>query len=402
LLSDELHDARHTCVNRRREENMGHVDDRLEGTAVALDAGSGRARPRHVLIRLLTLPVRAPVVCMILAAAMLSLLSYEALSTPSGDFAERWLWLPILLLAAAFGWMAHQLRERGRALRQAQRTLAMAAGKADVLRGIVQEASARRDSAEDLHALLQSERQRHERESALQRDEVAHLSRVAMLGELSGALAHELNQPLSAILSNAQAAQRLLRVDPPDLTEIGDILADIVTDDRRAGEIIQRLRKWLRKENAEHLPLAVNDVVLDALHLVRGDLLHRGIDTQLELAGDLPRVAGDRIQLQQVLLNLVMNGCDAMDGVPLPRVLRVRTTETGRGVRVDVVDGGRGIAPSIAATMFDPFETTKATGLGMGLAVCRTIVEAHGGRIWADDAPGGGAHVSFELPESVS
>src|SRR6478735_10216942 len=231
---------------------MGHVDDRLEGTGVALDAGSGRARPRHVLIRLLTLPVRAPLVCMILAVVMLSLLSYEAVSTPSGDFAERWIWLPILLLAAVFGWMAHQLRERGRALRQAQRTLAMAAGKTDLLRGIVQEASARRDSAEDLHALLQAERHRHERESALQRAELAHLSRVAMLGELSGALAHEINQPLSAILSNAQAAQRLLRHDPPELAEIDEILADIVADDRRAGDVILRLRKWLRKEHVEH------------------------------------------------------------------------------------------------------------------------------------------------------
>ena len=248
-----------------------------------------------------------------------------------------------------------------------------------------------------------AERQRHEREAARQRDEIAHLSRVAMLGELSGALAHELNQPLSAILSNAQAAQRLLRADGATAGEsdaiLCEILTDIVADDRRAGEIIQRLRKWLRKEHAEHVPLAVNDVVLDALHLVRGDLLHRGVDVHLELAGELPKVDGDRILLQQVLLNFVMNGCDAMDGLPLPRLLRVRTCDSaGGGVRVEILDLVRGIAPSILPTMFEPFETTKPDGMGMGLAVCRTIVESHGGRVFARDLPEGGACVGFELP----
>ncbi|UHQ20085.1 ATP-binding protein [Lysobacter sp. KIS68-7] len=367
---------------------------------LAVDAGSGVVHPaRNSVKALLTAPVRAPVVCIFLAIATLAVLGYEAVSTPTGEFEQRWTWLVIAVLAGAFVWMAWLLRERSRALEQAQRSLAVTAGSASVLRGMVREASADRETTEDLHAQLDAERRRHERESAMQRDELAHLSRVAMLGELSGALAHELNQPLSAILSNAQAAQRLLRLDPPELTEIGDILADIVIDDRRAGEVIQRLRTWLRKEHVEHVPLAVNDIVLDTLHLVRSDLLHRGIDVQLELAGDLPRVAGDRIQLQQVLLNLVLNSCDAMDTVPLPRVLRVSTSETGGGARVDVVDRGAGIASTILATMFNPFESTKSSGLGMGLAVCRTIVDSHGGRIWADNLPGGGARVSFELPE---
>ena len=248
-----------------------------------------------------------------------------------------------------------------------------------------------------------SERQRHEREAARQRDEIAHLSRVAMLGELSGALAHEINQPLSAILCNAQAAQRLLRTDGATAGEsdaiLCEILADIVADDRRAGEVIQRLRKWLRKEHVEHVPLAVNDVVLDALHLVRGDLLHRGVDVHLELAGELPKVDGDRIQLQQVLLNFVMNGCDAMDGLPLPHLLRVRARESDcGGVRVEVLDHGRGIAPSILPRMFEPFETTKPDGMGMGLAVSRSILESHGGRVFARDLLEGGACVCFELP----
>ena len=198
--------------------------------------------------------------------------------------------------------------------------------------------------------------------------------------------------------SNAQAAQRLLRAEPPDLTEIRDIIDDIVVDDRHAGEVIQRLRRWLRKEHVEHVHLALNGVVLDALHLVRGDLLRRGVDVQLELAGDLPLVAGDRIQLQQVVLNLVMNGCDAMAKFPAPRKLRVLTQQVGANVRVEVIDRGTGIEPAIAQTMFEPFETTKPDGMGMGLAICRTIVESHDGRVWARSLDYGGARVAFELP----
>jgi len=131
---------------------------------------------------------------------------------------------------------------------------------------------------------------------------------------------------------------------------------------------------------------------------LHADLLHRGVDVHLELAGELPRVSGDRVQLQQVLLNLVMNGCDAMEGQPM-KVLRLRTVRTDDGVRVEVIDRGHGISPAISRTMFDPFQTTKSSGMGMGLAVCRSIVEAHGGRIVADDLPEGGARVRFELPE---
>jgi two-component system sensor kinase FixL len=244
-------------------------------------------------------------------------------------------------------------------------------------------------------------RQRQEKEAALQRDEIAHLSRVAMLGELSGALAHELNQPLATILTNAQAAQRLLRArgTATSIQVLNDILTDIVSEDRRAGEIIQRLRKWLRKEHNELVALVVNDVVLDALHLVRGDLLHRGVDVQLELAGNLPGINGDRILLQQVLLNFVINACDSMDGLPLPHMLRVRScaSEDG-GVRVEVLDRGRGIDPEMLPLMFEPFETTKPGGMGMGLAVCRNIIDSHGGRVLAHALPEGGACVGFELP----
>jgi two-component system sensor kinase FixL len=248
-------------------------------------------------------------------------------------------------------------------------------------------------------------RSSQEKESARQRDEIAHLSRVAMLGELSGALAHELNQPLATILTNAQAAQRLLRLrgTAAPTQVLNDILADIVAEDRRAGDIIQRLRQWLRKEHPEPVALVVNDVVLDALHLVRNDLLQRGVNVQLELAGNLPAVDGDRILLQQVLLNFVLNACDAMDGLPMPHLLRVRSCASANGgVRVDVLDRGRGIAPEILPVMFEPFETTKPGGMGMGLAVCRNIVESHRGHVLARTLPEGGACVGFELPGRTS
>jgi two-component system sensor kinase FixL len=246
-----------------------------------------------------------------------------------------------------------------------------------------------------------TELRRREQDAARHHDEIAHLSRVAMLGELSGALAHELNQPLATILTNAQAAQRMLHARGSEASTkvLEEILADIVAEDRRAGEVIQRLRKWLRKEHAEYVPLVMNDVVLDSLRMVRTDLLRRGADVQLELGGNLPVVEGDRILLQQVLLNFVINACDAMDGLPLPHLLWVRSCESANGgVCVEVLDRGRGIAPSILPVMFEPFQTTKPGGMGMGLSVSRNIIESHGGRVLARVRPEGGACVGFELP----
>ena len=166
-----------------------------------------------------------------------------------------------------------------------------------------------------------SERRRGELEAARQRDEMAHLARVAMLGELSGSLAHELNQPLSAILSNAQAAQRFLARDPPQLDRVTEILADIVKSDKRAGAVITRLRSLLRKEEAQHQPVDMNEVVQEVLALMRSDLLNRQVGVRTELAPRLPAVSGDRVQLQQVLLNLLINGCDAMAGSQAQRDL---------------------------------------------------------------------------------
>ena len=151
------------------------------------------------------------------------------------------------------------------------------------------------------------------------------------------------------------------------------------------------------------MSLVLNDIVLDALHLVRNDMLHRGVDVQLELAGNLPPVDGDRVLLQQVLLNFVINGCDAMEGLPLPHLMRVRSCASADGgVCVEVLDHGHGIAPSILPVMFEPFETTKPGGMGMGLAVCRNIIESHRGHVFARALPEGGACVGFELPVRAS
>jgi two-component system sensor kinase FixL len=238
-----------------------------------------------------------------------------------------------------------------------------------------------------------------ERAAAAQHDELAHLSRVAMLGELSGSLAHELNQPLTAILSNAQAAQRFLAQRPPRVDQIDEILADIVKSDHRARAVIQRLRAMLRKEESRLQALDLNDLVEESLRLMRSDLLNRGVTVVVDLEPGLPVVSGDRNQLQQVLLNFLMNACDAMDAQPQSeRRLRVvsRASAPGR-VEIAVSDRGAGIAPSDLERIFEPFVTTKAKGLGLGLAICRSIVDAHGGRLWATNGADGGATLHCEL-----
>ncbi len=243
-------------------------------------------------------------------------------------------------------------------------------------------------------------RKRSDLQIAQQRDQLAHLSRVNMLGELAGSLAHELNQPLTAILSNAQAAQRFLTHEPVDLSEVRDILADIVGEDKRAGEVIRRLRLLLKHGEVQHQPLNVNEAVQEVLRLVRSDLVNHSCTAQTELAPHLPVLHGDRVQIQQVLLNLVMNACDAMaDTERDTRQLTIRTSRAKDGcVHIEVADGGTGIAQERLEEVFTPFYTTKPQGLGLGLAVCRTIITAHGGRLWATNNPGRGATFHFTLP----
>jgi len=233
-----------------------------------------------------------------------------------------------------------------------------------------------------------------------QRWELAHLSRVTMLGELSGSMAHELNQPLMAILSNAQAAQRFMAHNDVDLDEVRDILADIVDQDIRAGEIIHRLRLLLKKGEVQQQPVDVNDAVREVLKLIHSDLVNQGVTTRTELAPALPTVNGDRVQLQQVLLNLLMNACDAMNqNGPANRQIVVRTElSDGVGVCFSVSDCGMGVDPGKLEQVFEPFFSTKAQGLGLGLSVCHTIISAHAGKLWAVNNPDGGATFCFTLP----
>lgn len=244
-----------------------------------------------------------------------------------------------------------------------------------------------------------SVRKAMERESTVQREELAHLSRVALLSELSGSLAHELSQPLTAILSNAQAAMRFMAHSPPNLEEVRESLANIVESDKRAGEVIRRLRAMLRKDPPEFQLLDVNEVVQDVLRIIRSDLLNRSVETHLELAPDLPLVLGDRVQLQQVILNLIINGSDAMAGMASGRVLTIRSQRLpSRRLKVQVSDIGKGIPESDLERIFSPFVTTKNEGMGLGLAVCTTIVQAHRGRLWATNNAGPGATMHLELP----
>jgi len=251
-----------------------------------------------------------------------------------------------------------------------------------------------------------SERKQAELEAARQRNELAHLSRVTTLGELSGSLAHELSLPLSAILSNAQAAQRVLARGDADLAEVREMLNDIVSEDKRAGEVIRRLRLWLKKGEVQQHSLRINKVVQDVLKLIRSDLINQHVTVDTKLARNLPPVTGDPVQLQQVLLNLVVNACDAMTDCDTPeRRLLVRTgMENGNGtsaVTVSVTDRGGSIPEEKIEQIFEPFFTTKAKGMGLGLSVCRTIISAHRGKLWATNNADCGATFHFSLPIGV-
>ena len=237
------------------------------------------------------------------------------------------------------------------------------------------------------------------RAEALQhRDALAHVARVSSLGELTATLAHELNQPLAAILSDAQAAIRLLDRDPPGVHQTREVLRDIVSDDRRASAIIQRLRDMMRRDTASRDRVDLCRVVREVREIMRSGLVTRGITVVADFAADLPAVLADRIQIQQVVVNLVTNAMQAMEGVTDARLtLGVRGRNDGWQI-VWVADTGPGIAVAAVDTMFEPFTSSRAGGLGMGLSISRSIVEAHGGRIWAENRDDDGAIVSFRLP----
>jgi len=232
-----------------------------------------------------------------------------------------------------------------------------------------------------------------------QHADLAHASRLAMGGELTASIAHEINQPLGAILSNAETAQILLQSKQPNLEEVQQILADIRKDDQRASEVIRRMRELLRKRELELQLIDLNVVASDVLRLVDGETHRRGVEIEKQFADTLPVVRGDVIHLQQVLLNLILNGMEAMSESSKNRRLTMRTAYDGKGnVEVAVADSGPGIPPDRLPRLFDSFFTTKTHGMGLGLSIVRSIVEAHGGRIWAENNSSGGACFRFALP----
>jgi len=251
------------------------------------------------------------------------------------------------------------------------------------------------------YVLFQGRRRREaEAEAALQRQEVAHLMRVSLLGELSGSIAHEINQPLTAILSNAQAALYLLAQKSPDLAEIHDALQEIVHEDDRAGEVIHRLRSLLKKGERKAEYVNINDLVRSTINLLNSELIGRDINVGLDLQNSELLARGDSVQLQQVLLNLVMNAMDAMTSTPpAQRSILISTREEQAGtVDVRVKDQGHGIPPKVNGHLFEPFYTTKDHGLGLGLALCSTIIQAHQGKLTLVNGEGGGAIAGFSLP----
>jgi len=232
------------------------------------------------------------------------------------------------------------------------------------------------------------------------REELTYISRVTTLGELSASMAHELNQPLAAILNNANAAMKFISGDLKDLGEVNEILNDIVKDDRRASAIIKKLRTLMSKKEMELSPLNLNEIIWGVAKLTDREASARDVPLILELDDDLPHVKGDAIHLEQVILNLILNGTEAMVTIDRQfRKLRICTTKHDRDfIKVSVEDKGTGIDEAHINSIFETFYTTKPRGMGMGLSICRSIIEAHGGRLWAENNPDKGATVYFTVP----
>jgi PAS domain S-box-containing protein len=245
-----------------------------------------------------------------------------------------------------------------------------------------------------------TERRRNATELFRHRQELAHVSRVSILGELSASLAHELNQPLTAILSDAQASFRLLAGATPNVVEVREALEDIAQNTKRAGEVIRQLRKLVKKNDLQFEPLDLNEVIRDVVKLLHSDMVIRKVQVSLDFHSESRSIRGDAVQLHQVLLNVLINAFDAMkDASDGDRTVCVRTRQSSNdSLQIEVSDRGTGIHPDKLARILEPFETTKAEGLGLGLSISRSIVEAHGGHLWAENNPDRGATFYFTIP----
>jgi PAS domain S-box-containing protein len=230
--------------------------------------------------------------------------------------------------------------------------------------------------------------------------ELAHISRVTTLGELTASIAHEVNQPITGVVTNAEAALRWLEAEPPNLDKVREVLGQIVKDGMRAGDVIHRIRALIKKAPPRMARVDVNEAVLDVTALTRSELLRHGVSLQTQLATGLPLIEGDRIQLQQVILNLILNAVEAISSIDEgTREMRISTgREASNGVLVTVRDFGPGLDPRNVDRLFEAFYTTKPDGLGMGLAICRSIIEVHGGQLWATANEPRGAVFQFTLP----
>jgi len=219
------------------------------------------------------------------------------------------------------------------------------------------------------------------------------------MGELVASIAHEVNQPLGAIVANGHACVRLLSRDDPSIEKSLEVIQRMIKDGMRASEVIKRIRELLHKTPPEKAPLNINEAIQEVVALVSGDVLRSKVELKTELATDLPPVVGDRIQLQQVILNLILNGKDAMSSIQShPRELLITSRKNNSGEAVVAVrDSGAGLDPEQVGQIFEPFFTTKAEGMGLGLSISRTIVEAHGGTLWATPNEDKGATIQFTL-----
>jgi two-component system sensor kinase FixL len=244
-----------------------------------------------------------------------------------------------------------------------------------------------------------TERKRAEEGLRQAQAELAHFNRVTTMGQLAASIAHEVNQPVTGVAANAHAALRFLQLDPPDVQEARDALIDIVKNSDRAAEVVARIRALMRKTPPRYDWLDLDEAILEVVALTRDEAIRAGVVLETELARHMPQIQGDRVQLQQVMLNLIVNAIQASSQVSSTRrVVVVANAAGSERASITVRDSGVGLDPARSDRLFEAFYTTKATGMGMGLAICRSIIESHGGRIWAEPNKPQGAVFSIDLP----